>query len=314
MKETIVIAIGGNAIARESQYGTVGDQYENITSLCDSIIDLVEVGYRVVLTHGNGPQVGNLLLKNEATRQVLPFDSLDICVSETQGSIGYLFSQTLYNRFLHRGIRKSVLTFITQVVVDERDPSFQHPTKPIGPFYTEDQASELERDNGFTLAEDSGRGYRRVVASPKPLRIVEKEAIKLLIEAGYLVLTVGGGGIPVFQRDGILTGAEAVIDKDHASALLAGEIGADILVILTGVEQVALDFGKPGQRNLDRMSVDEAKKYLIEGQFPAGSMGPKIEAACRFAKESGKTAIVTSIDKLKDALEGKTGTRIGTEG
>jgi carbamate kinase len=310
MNEIVVIAIGGNAITKEGQKGTIEEQFANVLQTCDPIIDLVEEGYKVVLTHGNGPQVGNVLLRVEAASNIVPPYPLDVCGSETQGSLGYIIQQSLYNRMKERGINKQIATVVTQVVVDKNDPGFQNPTKPIGPFYTKERAEEIQREKKAVMVEDSGRGYRRVVPSPKPLDVIEKDAVKSLVEAGFLVITVGGGGIPVIEENGQLKGVEAVIDKDHASALIGGEIKADYLIILTGVEQVAINFGKPNQQAIFKMTVDEARKYMAEGQFPPGSMGPKIDAAIRFLEEGGKNAIITSIDKLKEALEGKTGTRI----
>jgi carbamate kinase len=311
MKKVVVVAIGGNAIIQEGQRGTVEEQFANVKATCDPIIDLLEAGYQVVLTHGNGPQVGNVLLKVEAGAHIVPPNTLDICGAETQGNLGYIIQQSLYNRMKERGIDKKVATVVTQVVVDKDDKAFQNPTKPIGPFYTKERAEEILKENPkVTMVEDSGRGYRRVVPSPKPIEVIEKDAVKHLVENDFLVITVGGGGIPVIYENGRLKGIEAVIDKDFASALIAAEINADYLLILTGVEQVAINFGKPDQKFLLEMSAEEAYKYMAEGQFPPGSMGPKIEASLRFIENGGQNAIITSIDKLKEALEGKTGTRI----
>lgn len=312
MKKTVVVAIGGNAITLSGQAGTVEEQFENVLKTCDQIIDLIEEGYNVVLTHGNGPQVGNLLLKNEAGKDIVPAYSLDVCGAETQGSIGYIISQTMINRLAARGIRKEVASLVTQTIVDKNDPAFQNPTKPIGPFYTEEEAKALEAEKGYVMTEDSGRGYRRVVPSPKPIKILGTGCIKSLCEAGYLVICAGGGGIPVIQEGGEVKGIEAVIDKDRASSQLAQEIGADYLMILTGVEMVAINFGKPNMRNLSKMTVSEANAYMAEGQFPPGSMGPKMEAVCSFVENSsaGAEAIITSLEKLAEAMDGKTGTRV----
>lgn len=309
MSQTVVIAIGGNAITKNGQKGTVEEQMQNIRDCCDPILDLVQAGYRIVLTHGNGPQVGSILIQNEAAQDVIPASPLDVCGAQTQGSLGYLISQALYNRMKERGIKKEVTTIITQVVVDRNDPNFRHPTKPVGPFYTGEQARLLEKE-GYALVEDSGRGYRRVVPTPRPLEIIEHDTIRELLDSGFLVIAVGGGGIPVVRENGRLSGVEAVIDKDLASALMASEIGADVLMILTGVEKVAVDYGKPTQRDIDSMTAAEARELMAAGQFPAGSMGPKIEAVCGFVERSGGEAIITSLDKMKDAVEGKTGTRI----
>ncbi|CEG27012.1 carbamate kinase [Bacillus sp. B-jedd] len=306
----IVLAIGGNAIIKEGQKGTIVEQQENIAESCDMILDLIEQGNEVVITHGNGPQVGNTLIKVHMASSVIPPYPLDVCDAETQGNLGYLIQQALKNRMTERGIDKTVASIVTQSVVSQEDPAFDNPTKPIGPFYTQEQLDEALKEQEFSYIEDSGRGYRRVVPSPKPIKIVEKDAVEALLKSGVTVITAGGGGIPVVETNGILKGAEAVIDKDFASALLAAEVGADYLFILTGVEQVAVNFGKPNQENLSTLSIADAKKYMDEGQFPKGSMGPKIEAAIYFLEKGGKNVVITSIDKLQDALNGKTGTRL----
>lgn len=306
----IVLAIGGNAIIKEGQVGTIEEQQQNIAESCDMILDLIEQGNEVVITHGNGPQVGNTLIKVQMASGVIPAYPLDVCDAETQGNLGYLIQQALKNRMTTRGIDKTVASIVTQSVVAKEDPAFGNPTKPIGPFYTQEQLDKALKDQEFDYVEDSGRGYRRVVASPKPIKIVEKDAVDALLQNKITVITAGGGGIPVVEDNGVLTGVEAVIDKDFASALLAAEIGADYLFILTGVEQVAVNFGKPNQENLSTLSVEDAKKYLDEGQFPKGSMGPKIEAAIYFLEKGGKNVVITSIEKLQEALEGKTGTRL----
>ncbi len=310
MNKLAVIAIGGNAIIQEGQKGTVEEQFQNVRQSCDPIIDLLEDGYRVVLTHGNGPQVGNILLKVEAAKDIVAVNPLDICGAETQGSLGYIIQQSLYNRMRERGVNKNLATIVTQVVVDKDDPGFKNPTKPIGPFYTKEKADEIAKEKKAVMVEDSGRGYRRVVPSPKPVELVEKEAVKELVDNDFLVITVGGGGIPVVKEGESLRGVEAVIDKDHASALVAQEINADYLIVLTGVPQVAINFGKDNQEFLKEMTVSEAKKHYLEGQFPPGSMGPKIEAALRFVEDGQGVAIITSIDRLQEALKGETGTRI----
>lgn len=312
MKETVVVAVGGNAIIKTGQRGTLKEQNRNVQSVCAAIVDLVERGYRVAVTHGNGPQVGNELLKNEAGRIIVPPYSLDVCGAETSGSIGYLLMQSLRNQLTQRRIDVDVVTIITECVVDKHDPGFQHPTKPIGPFYSEEDRDWLVQEKHYVMVEDSGRGYRRVVPSPKPLEIVERKAIKHLVDEGNLVICCGGGGIPVIQEYGIYQGVEAVIDKDYASALLAKEIGADYLMLLTGVEKVAVNFGKPDMKELDEMTLAEADQYMAQGQFPAGSMGPKVDAARLFVEGSEKpaTAIITLIDKMPEALEHQTGTRI----
>lgn len=310
MKKTVIVAIGGNAIIQEGQIGTIEEQFENVKISCEPIIDLIEEGHNVVLTHGNGPQVGNVLLKVEAAKDIVAPNTLDVCGAETQGSLGYIIQQSLINRIKERNIKKNVATIITQVVVDKDDKAFTNPTKPIGPFYSKSRADELKKEEGLVLVEDSGRGFRRVVPSPKPLEIIEKATISKLLENDFIVITAGGGGIPVIRDNDGIKGVEAVIDKDYASALVAQETGADYLIILTGVPKVAINFGKENQKFIDSMTIAEAKKYLAEGQFPPGSMGPKIEAAIHFLENGKGEAIITSIDKLKEALHGKTGTRI----
>ncbi len=310
MKDTIVIALGGNAIIREGQKGTIAQQYENIEESCGYIADLVEDGYNIVITHGNGPQIGNLLLQNEAAKDIVPTAPLDVCVAETQGQLGFMIKKSLINTLRKRNSNKSVLCLLNQIVVDAKDPAFQNPTKPIGPFYTKEEAEELARTKGYDIVEDSGRGYRRVVASPMPVDIIEKATIKQLAEEGHIVIALGGGGISVTEENGILTGIEAVVDKDHGSRLLANLIGAQHLVILTGVPNVARNFGKADQEFLPSLTVDQAKKYAAEGQYPAGSMGPKIGAAIDYVENGGGTMIITSMELLKDAMAGNAGTHI----
>lgn len=305
-----VIAIGGNAIIQEGQKGTIEEQFENIRKSCDSIIDLIEEGYNVVLTHGNGPQIGNVLIKQEIAKDIVPPYPMDACGAETQGLLGYVINQVLSNRMSERKINKKVISIITRVLVDKNDSGFSNPTKPVGPFYNLEGKKIIENEKGYVMKEDSGRGYRRVVASPRPLNILETDAVKILSDSGYLVIAVGGGGIPVIKEESGFIGVESVIDKDYASSLLAREIEADILIMLTKVDQVAVDFGKPTQKFLSQMTLKEAKRYVSEGQFPPGSMGPKIDAAIDFVEGSKKTALITSIERLKDAVIGNTGTRI----
>lgn len=305
----MLIAIGGNAIIQEGQKGTIAEQKVNILTSCEPIVDMIAQGHQVVVTHGNGPQVGNSLVKAKMSADVIPMFPLDVYGAESQGNLGYLIQQTITNMLASRGLDRKAVSLVTQVQVDADDPAFNNPTKPIGPFYTKESLDKAFAEAGaFPYVEDSGRGYRHVVPSPIPSKIVEKEAIEALLSQDLTVITVGGGGIPVVEENGQLKGVEAVVDKDFASALLAAEIGADYLFILTGVAQVAVNFGKPDQKNLDRITLDEAIGYLNEGQFPKGSMGPKIEAAILFLKNGGKNVIITSIDKLQDALEGKSGT------
>ena len=309
MKETIVIAIGGNAIHKEGQKGTMEEQIQNINETADIVADLIELGYKVVITHGNGPQVGANLIQKESAKDIVPSHPLDFCVAETQGSIGYMILLSLNNCLKARGVSHNTAAVLTQVEVDKNDPAFGNPTKPIGPFYTENESKELERTKGHKMVEDSGRGYRRVVPSPKPVKIVESAMVKALAESAT-VIAVGGGGIPCYLENNAYRGIEAVIDKDYASALLASEIGADCYVMLTGVSKVAVNFGKPDQRDLSVISAAEAQMYYDEGQFPPGSMGPKIDAAIKYLNKGGKKVIITSIDALKDALEGSAGTTV----
>lgn len=312
MKETVVIAIGGNAINKNDQEGTAIQQFQNVREVSNSIANLVEKGYRVVITHGNGPQVGILMMKNEISRGIVPTYPLELCGAQTSGSIGYIIQQCLQNSLKERKIDKQIVTVLTETLIREDDPAFEHPDKPIGPFYSKEQSEALAKEKGYVMAEDSSRGYRRVVPSPMPVDILQKEAISDLTKSGYIVICVGGGGIPVIEQDGFYRGVDAVIDKDRASALLAKEIGADCLIILTGVEKVAIDYGKPTMRNLDSMTPEEARAYMEEGQFPPGSMGPKIQSVCDFLEggKPGAWALITSLDKMTEAMEGRTGTRI----
>ena len=306
-----VIAIGGNSLILDSKKITVKDQYCAASETSHHIAALVAAGYRVVVTHGNGPQVGFILLRSDLARNVLHEVPLDSCVADTQGALGYQIGQTLANELRHQGIQKPIATVVTQVLVDKNDPAFSNPTKPIGSFYTEAEAQKHKADSGWVLKEDAGRGWRRVVASPQPLRIVEEDTVRLLLDQDVVVIAVGGGGIPVRENEkGDLEGCAAVIDKDLASCLLAKNLKADLFIISTGVDKVAVDFKKPTQRELDRLTVAEAKKYLAEGQFPAGSMGPKIEAAIDFLEHGGKEVIITQPHLLEDAIAGKNGTHL----
>ena len=307
--EKIVIAIGGNAITKEKEKGSFAEQMSNINDSMKAIIRLIKEGYRVILTHGNGPQVGNILIQNESAKKTVPPQPLDICVAKTQGQIGDMISRSLISSLKKEHIERDVITVLTHVEVSESDPAFKNPTKPVGPFFTKDEAEEMASSKGYTMVEDSGRGYRRVVPSPMPLNIIEQKTINTLAE-NAVVIAVGGGGIPVCMENDILKGVEAVIDKDYASALLASQINAEQLIILTGVKQVAVDFGKPEQRFLTAMTFDEAKNYMDSGQFPRGSMGPKIEAALNYLRNGGKRVTITDIDSLHDAARGLAGTSI----
>ena len=311
MLKTAVIALGGNAITRESEEGDIGQQFINTRKSLVGVVDLIERGYQLVITHGNGPQVGNALIRVEASRHLVPPLPLEIIVADLQGGMGYMIEQSLQNELNRRGIKRSVTTIVTQVIVDKNDPSILNPTKFVGPFYTREEVEKLRKERGWIIKEDPGRGYRRVVPSPHPLEIVEKEVIKTLFGAGVIVIASGGGGIPVYRREeGTLEGIDGVIDKDRTAAVLARDVGAEELINLTAVEKVALNFRKENQIDLDKLTVREAKRYLAEGHFPPGSMGPKIESAIDFLESGGKRVIITSVEKLVEAIEGKTGTRI----
>ncbi|MCB0281109.1 MAG: carbamate kinase [Calditrichae bacterium] len=310
-KEIVVVALGGNAITREFEEGNITEQFENTRRSLRSVIRLIQDGYRVVVTHGNGPQVGNALIRVEETRHIVPPLPLGVIVADLEGGMGYMIEQCLQNKLHDAGLQKDVTTVLTQVIVDPDDPSIQNPTKFVGPFFKQEQVADLEAQRGWTMKEDKGRGYRRVVPSPVPQGIVEKKIIKTLLKENIVVIAAGGGGIPVYHDNrGWLEGIDAVIDKDLASAVLGNEIGATKLIILTGVDKVAVGYKTENQRDLDRLNVAEALKYLDEGEFPKGSMGPKIQAAINFIDNGGEEVLITSIEKVSDALDGKSGTLI----
>ena len=302
----IVIAIGGNAILNPVKGNPVEAQ-EKIDQTCAEIAGIIEKGYDVILTHGNGPQIGNILAMQEECGLVHP-QPLDVCGAQTQGMLGYALQQSLDNRLKERGINKKVTTVLTQVVVDDSCSSFENPTKPIGLYYQNFRAQKMIA-LGIRMIKDKN-GYRRVVPSPEPVQIVEEETIKKLVSEGFTVIAAGGGGIPVIRKNGLLTGVEAVIDKDLTGSLLAASLGAETFQILTDVEKVALDFGEDKQTDLDEITVQEARKYISEGHFGKGSMEPKVQSAVNFIKSGGKTAIISSLEKAGPALEGKAGTRI----
>ena len=311
MAETLVIAIGGNAILKENQRGTVEEQLANVRACCGPIVDLYTQGYRIVLVHGNGPQVGNILLQVEAAADTVAPQTIDLCDAQTQGQLGYMIQLSMHNAFRERNVAGKITSLVTQVVVDANDLAFQNPTKPIGPFYSAERAREIQASQpGVVFKEDAGRGYRRVVPSPKPLRIIEKDSVRTLLDQGHIVVTGGGGGIPISAEGGRYMGVEAVVDKDLVAAIIAGDVQADKLVILTGVDQVYVDFGKPTQRPIFRMTAQEAERYMAQGQFPPGSMQPKIEAALGYLDRGGKEVLITSLEQMANALEGKTGTVI----
>ena len=308
----IVVALGGNALQAAGKPATAEAQLEVVEETAEHIADIIDEGYQVVVAHGNGPQVGRILLASETAASVTPSMPFDVCGAMSQGYIGYHIQQGLSKVLRHRGSKKEVATVVTQVVVDQNDPKFQNPSKPIGPFYKEDEAKALAAEKGYVMKEDAGRGWRRVVASPMPVEIVELDAVKCLVDNGFVVVSVGGGGIPVIRKEnGDLEGTAAVIDKDLASEKLAEDLDADALVILTAVEKVSINYNKPNQKDLDTLTVDEAKQYIAEGHFAPGSMLPKVEAAIKFVEsKKGRKSIITSLDKAVEALDGKAGTVI----
>ena len=309
MSKRIVIALGGNALGN-----TAAQQLELVSLTAKPIVDLIAAGNEVIIAHGNGPQVGmiNLGLSTAAEagaiKSAMPFPE---CGAMSQGYIGYHLQNAIGNELTARGLRKDVATVVTQVLVDENDPAFQHPTKPIGSFYDKVAADRIMAQRGCTMVEDAGRGWRQVVPSPKPVDVIEKNTVRALVDSGTVVITVGGGGIPVVRRDGRLYGTPAVIDKDFGSAKLAELLDADMLIILTAVEKVAINFGKPDQKGLDDLTPAMAREYIAQGQFAPGSMLPKVEAALSFAESKpGRTALITLLEKARDGIEGKTGTRV----
>ena len=312
MGEKIVVALGGNALQSGKAEPTAEAQLQVVKNTCERIADISDMGYEVAVVHGNGPQVGRILLASETAKDVTPAMPFDVCGAMSQGYIGYHLQQALKYALNKRNRNIPVATIATQMVVEKDDPGFKNPTKPIGPFYTEEEAKALQEEKGYTMKEDAGRGWRRVVASPNPVRIVEIDAIRALDEAGIVPICVGGGGIPVIVNDdGYLEGAAAVIDKDLGSELLAENLDSDALVILTAVPKVYINYNKPDQKALDKLTADDCKKYMEEGQFASGSMLPKIEAALKFVESKpGRVAIITSLDKAVDALEGNDGTWI----
>ncbi len=310
MRRIAVVAIGGNSLIKDKQHVEVKYQWEAVRETCRHIVDMIEQGWDVVVTHGNGPQVGFILRRNELAAHEVHTTPLDVIGADTQGSIGYMLQQSLDNEFTRRGMDKRAITIVTQVLVDKNDPAFQNPTKPIGGFLTKEEAERFAAE-GWPVVEDAGRGWRRVVPSPEPVEIIEEVAIRDAVQRGWTVIAVGGGGIPVVRaEDGTLRGVAAVIDKDRASSLLATKIHADVFLISTAVEKVAINFGKPNEQWLDRMTVSEAKQYMAEGHFAPGSMLPKIQACVRFLEAGGERAIITNPENITRALRGETGTWI----
>jgi len=307
-----LVAFGGNVIHKTGEAGTYPEQQANARHMCSRLLTLLERGYELVITHGNGPQVGNLLMQNALAREMVPDLPLDVLVAQTEGSLGYILQQELLNELRRHEIRKYVVTMITQVEVDRSDPAFKNPTKPVGPFYTEAEADALRRRfPGWLVAEDAGRGYRRIVPSPTPKKIIQSKMVRSLVYAGNVVLALGGGGVPICkdERDEY-TGVEAVIDKDLSSALLAVDIKADIFVLLTNTERVCLNYGAPDQRELEVLTCEEAREYLRLGHFPPGSMGPKVRAALMYLEGGGREVLITDPDHLLPALDGRAGTHV----
>ena len=310
-KPLVVIAIGGNSLIRDTKHMDVLDQYRTAGQTARHIVPIIKAGYRVLVTHGNGPQVGFILLRSELARDTIHQVPLANCVADTQGSIGLQIAQSLQNEFRHQGVEQAVTAVVTQCVVDEHDPSFSAPSKPIGPFMTEQEARQREVENGWVVGEDAGRGWRRLVPSPEPLEIIEMPAIRTLLDSGTLVIAAGGGGIPVvYREDGELRPRPAVIDKDAASCLLANELGAPIFIISTDVDKVALGFGTDDHTEIDHMTAAECRTYLDAGHFATGSMRPKIESALRFLKQGGKKVIITQPHNLQADLDSTYGTHI----
>lgn len=305
----VVIALGGNALEEKGKPSTAENQLSVVKKTAEKLAKISAAGYEIAIVHGNGPQVGRILLASETAHNVTPRMPFDVCGAMSQGYIGYHLQNSIANELAARGIQKTVGTLVTQVLVDEADPAFQKPSKPVGAFYDKETADKIAAERGYTMVEDAGRGWRQVVPSPKPVDVVEKDMVNTLVDSGYVVITVGGGGIPVVKKDGRLVGTPAVIDKDFASAKLAELIDADMLVILTAVDRVAINWGKPDQKALAEMTVDEAEKYCGEGHFAPGSMLPKVQAAMSFAKAGG-TAIIASLENAAAALRGESGTRI----
>jgi carbamate kinase len=307
----VVIALGGNALLQRGQKGTFDEQYENVKKTSARVADLIERGYKIVLTHGNGPQVGATLLRHEAAKNIVPPLPLDVCGAETQGFIGYMMQQALRNELKSRGVDKFVVSVITRMIVDKHDSAFQNPTKPVGPFYTKEEAEMLRQQKPeLVIKEDAGRGYRRVVPSPDPKIIAERYAIRALVDAGFVVVACGGGGIPIIEEGGHAVGVEAVIDKDLGGQRLATLIGANIFVILTDVEGAYINYGRPDQEMIREITSGKLRNYAKEEQFKEGSMAPKVEAAIRFVESGGERAIIASLGKLIEALDNKAGTQI----
>jgi carbamate kinase len=306
-----LIAFGGNALLPENQRGLQDEQMRNAQKAAELMVHIVRKGYELIVVHGNGPQVGNLLIQMEEAVTKIPPYTLDVCDAMTEGSMGFMLERAITNELRRHSLDKEVASLVTQVVVDRNDPAFAHPTKPVGPFYSKYRGQMLAREKKWAMVEDAGRGYRKVVPSPKPIDVVPKWVIRDLVHAGRVVIAAGGGGIPVIINNrGLFEGVEAVIDKDYAASLLAREVGADLFIILTAIERVYINFGKPDQQEVPVLTVEDAKKYLAEGQFPPGSMGPKIRAAVEYIEAGGREVLITKDTHLKAALLNRSGTRI----
>ncbi len=314
--KTALVALGGNTLVKPEDEGTAKQQFEMMEKTCDKLAEMIKQGYDLVLTHGNGPQVGDILLQNEIAADSVPPMPLDICGAQSQGQIGYMFQQTLKNKLKENGMERNISSIITQVEVGEDDPAFDEPSKFIGPTYSEEEAEKIKKEKDWNIKKTARGEYRRVVPSPKPQSIVESKIIEDLVFSGeesYIVISAGGGGVPVLNQNGNLIGVEGVIDKDRASAVLANDIDEDFFIMLTNVEHAYLNFNKDDQKAIESMNIKEAKKYLEEGQFPPGSMGPKIEASINFLEKGGEKALITNPENLLDALDQKTGTYIYPE-
>ena len=306
-----VVAFGGNALMGEDGISSYDEQMIKTDIMCNKLLSLFNMGYRILITHGNGPQVGNFLMQQECLAENVPPMPLDACNAMTQGQIGYMIEQSLRNTFTKNNISKPIIVFITQVVVSKDDPAFNKPTKFIGPFFNKKESDKLSKGEGWLMREDSGRGYRRIVASPLPIDIIEKDEIADMSHKDFVVIACGGGGIPVIRdEDGCLSGVPAVIDKDFAAEKIGSYIGAELLLLITPVEKVAINYRTPEQKSIDSMTLEEAEQYYLDGQFPPGSMGPKIQAAIQFLRSGGKRAIITSLDYIESAIKGEAGTQI----
>ncbi len=311
--KTVLVALGGNSLLRPEDEGTAEDQFKRMSETCKKLADMISDGYDIVFTHGNGPQVGNILIQNEHSSHLVPSMPLDICGSQSQGQIGYMFQQTLRNELNDKGINRSIISLVTQVLVDKDDPAFNNPSKFVGPHYNEDEAKKIEKEKDWILKKTSDGTYRRVVPSPKPKEIIESDIISNIVfsgDDGYIAIAAGGGGVPVIEEGGELKGVEGVIDKDLASAVLASEIDEKFYMMLTRVDRVYLNFGEEDEKALSEITLEEAKRYLDEGHFPPGSMGPKIKASIHFLEHGGEKVLITSPEKLYQALDKKDGTYI----